>query len=342
MYDLGAALSRYACVVWLVVAACGGGSSGSGASTGGTAGGTGDGSSGAPPTGSGATDTGSSEHAICDDYLACVAAALPDTLADNEANFGPEGGCWLGPPEIVEQCLATCEQGLASYGKLFPDEPACGGPGEATTGATDGGTSEGVTTGPDCTDQPSFGESCARCPCYKDFMCDPDSRICGECVDGGDCPGGVCVAGDQGGGNHCNAEPGGACADDSECTDAQIPYCTPLFDNLADYATCSECLTDANCPAQAPICTPVYDLGNEMGTHVCKAPGTVPQDGACPLTKPGNSVCVSGLCAQASYNGIQLGICSTCRVDNDCGDFGFCHKADADEQSGKLTGGYCL
>lgn len=87
----------------------------------------------------GTTDTGSSGHGDCDQYLACIGAVSPGSLAEAEMTIGPNGTCWA-TPEMTQTCLEQCTQGLASFGQTFPDEPACGG--------TSGSTTTDSTTGP--------------------------------------------------------------------------------------------------------------------------------------------------------------------------------------------------
>ncbi|MDC0670577.1 hypothetical protein [Nannocystis radixulma] len=92
--------------------------------------------SGAPTEG---TTTSGGAHGDCDQFLQCVGVVSPDSLAELEPAYGPEGTCW-STPEQTEQCLQACSEGLASFGTLYPDEPACGGSGTSTTSVS--------TTGP--------------------------------------------------------------------------------------------------------------------------------------------------------------------------------------------------
>ncbi|MBZ5712974.1 hypothetical protein [Nannocystis pusilla] len=91
---------------------------------------------GAPTEG---TTTSGGGHGDCDQFLLCVGAVSPESLAETETAYGPEGTCWT-TPELTEQCLQACSEGLASFGTLYPDEPACGGSGTSTTSVS--------TTGP--------------------------------------------------------------------------------------------------------------------------------------------------------------------------------------------------
>ncbi|MDC0717431.1 hypothetical protein [Nannocystis bainbridge] len=109
--------------------------------------------SGGDPTGdpteggtgtSGVTETGgptegttgtTGEYGDCPQYILCVGAINPDSLAEIEMAYGPEGTCWA-TPEVTEQCLQACADGLASYGAIFPDEPACGGTGSTTSASS--------------------------------------------------------------------------------------------------------------------------------------------------------------------------------------------------------------
>ncbi|PCC72241.1 hypothetical protein SAMN02745121_01441 [Nannocystis exedens] len=83
------------------------------------------------------------QYGDCPQYIQCVGALAPDSLPEVEMAYGPEGTCWT-TPELTQECLDACSEGLANYGALFPDEPACGGSGSTST--TDISTTGPLTT----------------------------------------------------------------------------------------------------------------------------------------------------------------------------------------------------
>jgi hypothetical protein len=87
---------------------------------------------GAATSNSSTTDTpgepttgGAESHAVCDAYLACIAAVMPGALPTAQAGFGEDGTCWQGSAEEAQQCLDGCANGKAMYHEAFPDAPAC-------------------------------------------------------------------------------------------------------------------------------------------------------------------------------------------------------------------------
>ncbi|PCC67749.1 hypothetical protein SAMN02745121_02385 [Nannocystis exedens] len=77
------------------------------------------GTAGEPTTGE------SSMHEVCEHYLDCLAVVSPAELPTAQAGFGPDGSCWNGPIETIEQCLYACESGWEALHNGHPDEPAC-------------------------------------------------------------------------------------------------------------------------------------------------------------------------------------------------------------------------
>ena len=78
----------------------------------------------APPSTNEATPLdpkGSKGSELCNAYLQCAAAALPHTLADVQADYGPDGTCWDGDPELCEQ---ACE-GMFEAAQAVSDAPEC-------------------------------------------------------------------------------------------------------------------------------------------------------------------------------------------------------------------------
>jgi hypothetical protein len=109
----------------LLVQACGGGG---GTETMGATSDTGDETSetNSPSSSEAGSDTGTSEmHAICDQYLACIAATTPEALPPAQMGFGSDGTCWQGDAAAAQVCLDACQTGLEQYNKAYPEEPKC-------------------------------------------------------------------------------------------------------------------------------------------------------------------------------------------------------------------------
>jgi hypothetical protein len=71
------------------------------------------------------TGGGGTGHEICDLYLGCLAATHPELLPAAQMGYGPDGSCWQGTQEQVDECLTACATGLANGHDDFPDEPSC-------------------------------------------------------------------------------------------------------------------------------------------------------------------------------------------------------------------------
>lgn len=81
---------------------------------------------GTSPTETGVSTTGGEpSHEICDRYLECIAATMPDALPPAQAGFGAGGTCWAGGTEAAQLCIDGCRTGLQQYHDAFPDEPKC-------------------------------------------------------------------------------------------------------------------------------------------------------------------------------------------------------------------------
>jgi hypothetical protein len=95
-----------------------GGTNGGETEGGGTEGGT---DTASEPTTGGPAPT----REACDHYLDCLAVVSPAELPAAQMGFGPDGTCWDGPPESIEQCIQACVSGWEALHDNNPDEPAC-------------------------------------------------------------------------------------------------------------------------------------------------------------------------------------------------------------------------
>lgn len=168
--------------------------------------------------------------------------------------------------------------------------------------------------------------------------------VCSECLVDADCGSGTCaispasmyaVCTDGSMGVMCNSDEG--CMGDLVCTE--------LIDTggLINASFCSECGPTAPC-AGDDVCAPVYDLANFGGYMACAAPGSVPNDGGCPIDDmgtPDGTACSSGICTAADvFMGlVTVGVCGECASDDDCTAPATCTPAAA-SMSG-LTGSVC-
>ncbi|MBZ5710141.1 hypothetical protein [Nannocystis pusilla] len=318
-------------------------------------------------TSSGTSETGGPGHGACAQYLACVAAVMPDALPDIEMTLGPDGTCWQSPPEVAQACVESCASGLTSLASLYPNEPACSSGAVDTTGeptGTTGPTTSGgettstsddppvttmTTSGGPCGDppgQPNGGECTdpSGCGCLsgKCFLVPALGGRCSECLVDADCDGGGCSAANPiaGGSAMCNdGGPGDGCMSDAVCNDPTNDICGTVIEapGLLTVSTCGECETDADCPAQTPVCAPTYNIGLFTGRFDCVAVGSVPDNGGC----ASDEACASGRCGVASVMGLfEFGVCGECNGDNDCGPGGQCDPATVNGNT--LSGATCL
>lgn len=95
-------------------------------------------------------------------------------------------------------------------------------------------------------------------------------------------------------------------------------------------SACSECRDDADCDG-GKRCTPRIDVGMYEGNKFCAAPGSVPNDGMCPIPT-GNDVCANGHCNTLNLFGmLDVGVCGACATDADCVAPKICQPGKFDE-----------
>ena len=188
-----------------------------------------------------------------------------------------------------------------------------------------------------------FDSECASGHCY---VAGPLGGLCGECNTDADCDVGGCTAPNPLAmprqGSRCNVgEYGGGCMSDDACGDALV--CASIIDvpGIIEVATCSECVADADCDA-GQLCAPDIAVVQVTGVKRCVAEGSLANGQSCDLQGSGDSSCASGHCALASVMGIlDLGVCSQCENDVDCGAGHPCQDASVDLMTG-LQPAICL
>ncbi len=188
--------------------------------------------------------------------------------------------------------------------------------------------------------QCSANDECESMFCYTIPML---GGVCSECLADADCEMGTCaidaaamyaVCTDGSLGNMCDSDEG--------CMGALV--CTELIDTggLFNASFCSDCGPSAPCAGDG-ICSPVYDAAAFSGHLTCVAPGSVPNDGGCPLVDGvgDDAACTSMRCGVADvFMGfVQLGVCGECNGDDDCVAPATCTPASAG--NGGLMGASC-
>jgi hypothetical protein len=194
------------------------------------------------------------------------------------------------------------------------------------------------------------GSSCgddADCESMHCFV-SPIGNICGECEVDADCAdttmGGCSIPNplsDPPTGSTCNmGEHGAGCMTSDICMDPYI--CVEILNvpGLLMASTCSECESDKDCTDT--LCSPSYDVANLAGSKDCVEPGSVPNGEGCDFAGTGDDACLSGFCAIADVMMLlQLGVCSECEEDMDCGMDMTCEVPTVDLMEG-LVAGTCV
>jgi hypothetical protein len=188
----------------------------------------------------------------------------------------------------------------------------------------------------------SESDECESGSCYLAGIL---GGICGECLDDDDCVWGC------GAPNPLGMPPTGSTCDDggvgAGCeTDAACQMtltCAEIISvpGIIDINGCSECEIDADCDE---LCSPNYEASfTEFEGHwECITAGSLPLGAGCNLAGSGDAACDSTFCASADIMGLlQIGVCSECEIDMDCGAGGTCEAPQVD-LDGTFTPGACL
>ncbi len=256
-----------------------------------------------------------------------VAFAAIFGCSDDDGNPGQDGD-GSGASESGGSGSGSATAGMSST------TPASSGPSASDDGADSTASSsadgasfinmEGGSDGP-TGPQPNgaqcgTNEECESMFCYTIPMF---GGVCSECLVDADCGTGTCAFSPAAMYGVCtDGSLGVMCDSDEGCMGDLV--CTELIDTggLLNASFCSECGPSAPCAGDG-VCSPTYDLGNFAGYMSCAAPGSVPNDGGCPLDDMGNpdgTPCVSQICTAADiFMGfVSVGVCGECATDVDC------------------------
>lgn len=167
--------------------------------------------------------------------------------------------------------------------------------------------------------------------------------LCGECETDDDCPGGGCSLpnplANPPYGSVCNdGGYGSGCMGDDVCADGLV--CATVIDvpGVLTASTCGECTSDAECDAGF-VCAPDIAVASLTGVYRCVAQGSLANGQSCEFAGSGDASCVSGHCAIADVMGLlQIGVCSECEIDAQCGPMQTCEAPQVDLMSGLIAG----
>lgn len=273
------------------------------------------------------------------------------------ALLGPACGGDDSPPPGVDETSGESTNGSTTASTVSATGMAEGvsvdstvgttqGSGDSTTGMADGSFLDSMTSGdpPPPMEQPN-GSMCmdeSECKsgfCYQLPML---GGVCSECLTDTDCPMGTCSLDPAGYAVCTDGQIGVMCSSDEGCMGDLV--CGTLIDTMGLFPLdfCSECNADTPCP-DGQICSPVYNLEMFQGYLACQEPGSVPNDGGCPLdgAMGDGEVCQSGYCGVADVFGIvPIGVCGECLGDMDCMPMEMCTPPVADMNG--VQGATCM
>lgn len=196
-----------------------------------------------------------------------------------------------------------------------------------------------VGPGPNGT-QCGTNEECDSGFCYTIPMV---GGVCSECLMDADCEMGTCALDGAAMYAVCtDGSVGSMCDSDEGCMGDLV--CTELIDTMGLFNAnfCSECGESAPCEGEQ-VCSPTYDANNFSGYFTCVEPGSVPNNGGCPIEGGvgDGTPCESGHCGAADlFMGfVSLGVCGECTTAEDCMDGQMCTPAASGD--GGLMGAIC-
>lgn len=255
--------------------------------------------------------------------------------------------------------LATCSELLG--GCLLPAKTGGGETADASTdvsadGSTTGQKLDGTETSSSTSSTGGEGgpHENGWYPCQSDAECISGNcfeytgqGICGECDEDSDCASGLACAPPNAGvfpyePPHCDdGGLGSACSDDTQCLGGRTCRHVLEIPGIYDWWTCADCAGDADC-APPTVCTQTIVLTETNGWYTCVEPSSLELAAPCDLLGNGDLTCQSGACAAASIDGlVDIGICSECDDDLDCGTGAHCVAPDIDTALVLAIAGYC-
>jgi hypothetical protein len=90
--------------------------------------GDGDGDSGDGDGDADTNDTGecvTEQPPICEQFVRCIGALVPDQLPTVEEQYGVDGSCWCGTVDEANECFATCTEQVDNAIMSNPTEQQC-------------------------------------------------------------------------------------------------------------------------------------------------------------------------------------------------------------------------
>lgn len=280
---------------------------------------------------------------------ACIDdTCFPGAVCLSELCVDPSDG-GSDPSDDDDDADADAEAEASDAGDAPPSssEDGSGDASGATTSiGDDGSDSDPRPTDDEGNDTAADGTSCTdddECRSGHCFVLGILGGVCGECELDEDCAGGGCSLPDPfaepPAGSTCNdGGSGDGCMSDAVCAGELV--CVQLFvlEGVLTTSTCGECHDDGDCSG-GTLCAPDLDPATFGGATHCVAPGSLANGHTCDFTGSGDASCDSGHCAVANVmNLLELGVCSECEDDGDCGG-GACVPATV--QDGSIVPATC-
>lgn len=259
-------------------------------------------------------------------FVLVLACAEEDSATSAFSGGGPgltSAGATASAGSTGTSSDTTGESDVGTSSESAGDSEGTSGSTGTTTGSTGPGTTgnpDGLPNGAEC----SSPAQCMSGNCYTIPLPIDDlpAGICGVCDADQDCV-------DAGLGIACSVDVSGVT---SKCTDGSLGsfcetqaackgglWCEELLDGVNGLLpmSCSTCRDDADCDGGAR-CTPEIDVVAFTGHKRCALPGSVENDGMCPVVD-GAAICKSGHCGVVTVLTIDAGVCGECSSDADCG-----------------------
>ena len=134
--------------------------------------------------------------ALCEEYVACLAAVAPQAVPEALAAYGPDGSCWSGGSELAATCGTACEQSMKEYHDVDAVLcPECHIDADCGSGLCDTGTCYQVLPVPDaspacttCVAKAAIGACAdAATQCAMEPLCLQTAECFATCTDPDSC-----------------------------------------------------------------------------------------------------------------------------------------------------------